>query len=44
MMIKSIPLTQVEYLMLEEIAKKSRMKPLDFLRSWIRSEHAKIKS
>jgi hypothetical protein len=43
MMIKSIPLTQVEYLMLEEIAKKSRMKPLDYLRAWIRSEHSKIK-
>jgi hypothetical protein len=44
MMMKSISLTQVEYLMLEEIAKKSRMKPLDFLRAWIRTEHAKIKS
>jgi hypothetical protein len=29
--------------MLEEIAKQSRMKPLDYLRTWIRSEHAKIK-
>lgn len=44
MMRKSILLTKVEYLMLEEIAKKSRMKPIDFLRAWIRSEHAKIKS
>ena len=43
-MTKSIPLTQVEYLMLEEIAKKNRQKPLDYLRSWIRTEYAKIKS
>jgi hypothetical protein len=42
-MIKPIPLTKIEYMMLEEIAKKHRSKPLDYLRNWIRSEHAKVK-
>jgi len=39
---KSIPLTKIEYMMLEEIAKKHRSKPLDYLRNWIRSEDAKV--
>jgi len=42
-MIKQMPLTKIEYMMLEEIAKKHRSKPLDHLRTWIRSEHAKVK-
>ena len=42
LMIKQMPLTKVEYMMLEEIAKKHRKKPLDYLREWIRSEHTKI--
>ena len=42
-MIKQVPLTKVEYLMLEEIAKKHRKKPLDYLREWIRSEHQNLK-
>ncbi len=41
-MIKQLPLTKIEYMMLEEIAKKHRKKALDYLREWIRAEHQKI--
>ena len=41
-MIKQLPLTKIEYMMLEEIAKKHRKKALDYLREWIRTEHQKI--
>jgi aspartokinase-like uncharacterized kinase len=42
-MTKSILLPKVEYLMLEDIAKHSRRKTIDFLREWIQKEYSKIK-
>ena len=42
-MTKLIPLSKVEYLMLEEIAKHSRRKPIEYLRQWIQNEYGKIK-
>jgi hypothetical protein len=42
-MTKSILLSKVEYLMLEDIAKHSRRKPIDYLREWIHKEYSKIK-
>ena len=41
-MIDQVPLTKIEYIMLKEIAKKNRKKPLDYLREWMASEHSKV--
>jgi hypothetical protein len=42
-MSRSILLSKVECLMLEDIAKYSRRKPIDCLREWIQKEYSKIK-
>jgi len=42
-MSRSLVLTDIEYLMLQEIAKKNRSKPLDCIKKWILLEYTRIK-
>ena len=41
-MSRSLVLTDIEHLMLQEIAKKNRSKPLNCIKKWIQTEYAKI--
>ena len=40
-MLKTISLTKVEYLMLEELAKRVRKRPEQYLKAWIQEQYNK---
>lgn len=42
-MIKQIPLNKIEYMMLEEVAKKHRQKPDQYIKNLIKSQYDSLK-